>query len=243
MSFFQPITNWLDQVKTDSYALVDARIAKAKAAVEAKAASKTALDTIVSQLRILNANAITSQVFQFMIIVLLTLNFLALIGLVITMIPALSNERDQYVVPIVKAIISGLIKRVEYVKSCYTKTASIVSTIKTKATDLKTIILTETKVMKDWKTVTKFDGPVVQTLATNNTHAKSEAAAEALESGAEAAVQALFEAPHANPDPELEAENQDNIDEGGAAEYDLLDEDAHDSKNEGVHARLSQFVN
>lgn len=130
MPFFGTLTDWVNKLTAENrtYELTFMSQLKARklerimsrAAARAGCAAQTQADfiakakynavmeTIVEQAKLANANAKSGQAIQFIIAVLLILNFLALIGVIIATTPALKDQRDKYITPVIEFMIRGV---------------------------------------------------------------------------------------------------------------------------------------
>lgn len=130
MPFLETLTDWVNQLTAENRtsestfmsqlkarklerimaraAARAARAAQAQADFISKAKYNAAMETIVEQAKLANANAMSSQAIQHILAVLLILNFLALIGVIIVNTPALKDQRDKYVTPVIESMIRGV---------------------------------------------------------------------------------------------------------------------------------------
>jgi hypothetical protein len=219
MPFIEVFKTWLDKVEADSCARIAARTAQAQATLAAKAASSTALDSVVFQLRKVNTGAVCGNCLQVIIVLLLLLILNALMGVIITTTPALANERDKYVTPIVKKWIDGQVKHREekekLVEDVKDITSKAVSAVKTKLTPFKT------KVEEIQTTImAKFENIKVNIVAMYNEQFNTQVKDKTtINAAAETQVGAVIDT-EIDTSSEAEVKNQDDDDEYHLIEVD-----------------------
>ncbi|KAE9968469.1 hypothetical protein BLS_005848 [Venturia inaequalis] len=117
------VRNLISQQLAHVTARAAARAAKAEAEFMTKVKQTAFMETLVGQAQHANSNARLSQNVQLVIAALLVINFIALIGVIISNTPTLQDQRDHYVTPAVQFMVRGL----EFVYAFFEKLGEMVT--------------------------------------------------------------------------------------------------------------------
>lgn len=98
-----------DQVQ---YARITSKTSRANAAIKVQAAYNNALALVASQLHECSTYAYKNCIMQILLAILLTVNLSLLLGTIMSVTPALSQERDRYVTPVVQNFVRALVEAI-----------------------------------------------------------------------------------------------------------------------------------